>query len=139
MERGGQIRRKVIANVTGKTIRKEMQKVIDPRARIMTDESSVYNRIGEHFSGGHETVCHSRREYARGDVTTNTVESSFALVKRGIIGVYHNVSREYLHRYLWQFDFMWNARTLNDGERTILAVKSAEWKRLTYQAAPNHV
>jgi len=51
----------------------------------------------------------------------------------GLIGIYHNVSREYLHRYLWQFDFLWNNRQLNDGERTILAVKAAEGKRLMYK------
>jgi hypothetical protein len=78
-------------------------------------------------------VCHGTKEYARGDVHTNTAESSHALVKRGIVGIYHNVSREYLHRYLWQFDFMWNHRRLNDGERTVLGVKSAKGKRLMYK------
>jgi len=81
-------------------------------------------------------IRHKLGQYAKGDITTNTIESSFALIKRGIIGTYHNVSKEYLHRYLWQFDFMWNARNLNDGERTVLAVKSAEGKRLTYNASP---
>jgi len=47
--------------------------------------------------------------------------------------VYNGHSREYLHRYLWQFDFLWNNRQLNDGERTILAVKAAEGKRLMYR------
>jgi transposase-like protein len=138
VEKHGQIRRRVIADVTGKTLKAEICRVVDPRARIISDEYSGYRGIGKHFQGGHETVCHSAREYARGDVMTNTVESSFALIKRGIIGVYHNVSKEYLHRYLWQFDFMWNARKLNDGERTVLAVKSAEGKRLTYEASPYH-
>jgi hypothetical protein len=46
-------------------------------------------------------------------------------VKRGIVGIYHNVSSEYLHRYLWQYDFLWNNRKLNDGERTILAIKAS--------------
>jgi len=72
-------------------------------------------------------------EYARGDVHVNTAESSHALIRRRLIGIYHNVSREYLHRYLWQFDFLWNNRQLNDGERTILAVKAAEGKRLMYK------
>jgi hypothetical protein len=54
-------------------------------------------------------------EYARGDVHVNTAESSHALIRRGLIGIYHNV-----HRYLWQFDFLWNNRQLNDGERTIV-------------------
>jgi hypothetical protein len=49
------------------------------------------------------------------------------------MGIYHNVSREYLHRYLWQFDFLWNNRTMNDGERTIAAIKGAEGKRLMYR------
>ena len=60
--------------------------------------------------------------------------AAIALVKRGIIGTYHNVSREYLHRYLWQFDFLWNGRKLNDGERTVLAIRSAEGKRMMYSA-----
>jgi hypothetical protein len=87
--------------------------------------------------GGHLTVTHSRKEYVRGIVSTNTAESSFALVKRGIIGTYHNVSKEYLHRYLWQFDFVWNTRKLNDGERTVQAIQAAEGKRLMYSSAVN--
>ncbi len=138
VERGGSIRRHVVADVTGKTLKAAIRQVVDPRSRIMTDENSAYMGIGKEFDGGHESVCHSAKEYVRGDANTNTAESSFALVKRGIIGTYHNVSKEYLHRYLWQFDFMWNARKLNDGERTVLGVKSAEGKRLAYKAAPHH-
>jgi transposase-like protein len=133
VERNGDIRRHVVADVTGKTLKAAIRQVVDPRARILSDENSAYNGIGKEFAGGHETVCHSAKEYARGDVNTNTAESSFALVKRGIIGTYHNVSREYLYRYLWQFDFVWNGRKLNDGERTVLAVKAAEGKRLMYR------
>jgi hypothetical protein len=135
VERGGDIRRHVVADVTCKTLKDAIRQVVDPRARIISDENSAYNGIGKEFAGGHESVCHSAKEYARGDVNTNTAESSFALVKRGIIGVYHNVSREYLYRYLWQFDFVWNSHKLNDGERTVLAVKSAEGKRLIYKTA----
>jgi transposase-like protein len=138
VERGGQIRRHVVADVTGKTLKAAIRNVVDPRSRIISDENRAYVGIGKEFDGGHESVCHSIKEYARGDVHTNTAESSFALVKRGIIGTYHNVSREYLHRYLWQFDFVWNSRKLNDGERTVLAIKAAEGKRLAYNAAPNH-
>ena len=135
VERGGSIRRQVVADVTGKTLKAAISQVVDPRARIMSDENPSYNGIGKTFAGGHDTVCHSAKEYARGDVNTNTAESSFALVKRGIIGTYHNVSKAYLYRYLWQFDFVWNGRKLNDGERTVLAVKAAEGKRLMYRAA----
>jgi hypothetical protein len=92
----------------------------------MTDEYSAYRWLKKGWTGEHETVCHHTKEYARGDVHVNTAESSHALIRRGLIGIYHNVSREYLHRYLWQFDFLWNNRQLNDGERTIAAIQSAE-------------
>jgi len=133
VERGGSIRRHVVADITGKTLKAAIRAAVDPRSHIMTDENAAYRGIGDEYMGGHLTVTHSRKEYSRGIVNTNTAESSFALVKRGIYGVYHNVSKEYLHRYLWQFDFMWNARKLNDGERTILAIRSAEGKRMMYR------
>lgn len=135
VERGGSIRRHIIADVTGKTLKEEIKRVVDPRARIMTDEYVGYKGIGPFFEGGHDSIRHKLGQYAKGDVTTNTIESSFALIKRGIIGTYHNVSHEYLHRYLWQFDFVWNSRKLNDGERTIKAIRSAEGKRMMYKAA----
>ncbi|MGO8718831.1 MAG: IS1595 family transposase [Acidobacteriaceae bacterium] len=135
VERGGQIRRHVVADVTGKTLKTAIRNVVDPRARIISDENNAYVGIGKDFAGGHNRIKHKTRQYVRGDVNTNTVESSFALVKRGIIGTYHNVSKEYLHRYLWQFDFVWNTRKLNDGERTVEAVKAAEGKRLMYKAS----
>ena len=78
-------------------------------------------------------MAHCTGEYVRGDIHTNTAESSFALVKRGIMGIYHSVSKEYFHRYLWQFDFLWNDREMNDGERT-RSMRVTEGKRLMYKA-----
>jgi transposase-like protein len=132
VERGGQIRRRIVTNVSTETIESAIRKEVDRSAHLMTDEFSAYRRIGAEYAS-HSTVCHATKEYARGEVHTNTAESSHALVKRGIVGIYHNVSDEYLHRYLWHFDFLWNNRKLNDGERTILAVQSAEGKRLMYK------
>lgn len=132
VERDGQIRRRVVANVSGETLKGAIRETVDAQSRIITDDFKSYNGIGSEYAG-HEMVCHSTGEYVRGDIHTNTVESSFALMKRGIMGIYHNVSREYLHRYLWQFDFIWNNRKMNDGERTEMAVKSAEGKRLMYK------
>lgn len=137
VERGGEIRRHVVADVTGKTLKAAIREVVDTQARIVTDDFLSYRGIGAEYAGGHESVCHSTREYARGDVHTNTVESSFALMKRGLVGIYHNVSREHLHRYLWQFDFIWNNRQMNDGERTVAAIRAAEGKRLHYRAPIN--
>ena len=119
--------------MTGQTLKAAIREEVSRQARIITDEFQPYKGLETEFAGGHETINHGTREYARGDVHTNTAESSHALVKRGIVGIYHNVSREYLHRYLWQFDFLWNNRKMNDGERTVLAIREAEGKRLMYQ------
>jgi hypothetical protein len=102
-------------------------------ARLITDEYTASRWLKKGWTGTHETVCHRTFEYARADVHVNTAESCHALIRRGLIGIYHNVSREFLHRYLWQFDFLWNNRQMNDGERTIAAIKTAEGKRLRNQ------
>jgi transposase-like protein len=134
VERHGRIRRQVVADVSGKTLKGAIREMVDSQARIFTDDLPSYLGIGSDFAGGHHTVAHSTKEYVRGDIHTNTAESSFALLKRGIMGIYHSVSKEYLHRYLWQFDFLWNARKMNDGERTAVAIKLAEGKRLMYRS-----
>jgi transposase-like protein len=133
VERNGRIRRQVVADVSGKTLKGAIREMVDAQSRIVTDDFPAYRGIGKEFAGGHESVAHSTKEYVRGDIHTNTAESSFAILKRGITGIYHSVSKEYLHRYLWQFDFLWNARKLNDGERTAAAIKCAEGKRLMYK------
>jgi len=134
VERQGRIRRQVIADVSGRTLKGAIREIVDKQARLMTDDFVSYNGIGNEYAGGHHVVAHSTNEYVRGDIHTNTAESSFALLKRGIMGIYHSVSRQYLHRYLWQFDFLWNLRKMNDGERTIMAMKLAEGKRLMYKS-----
>lgn len=132
VERNGSIHRRVMTDVNQQNLRQVMREVIEPRAQLMSDEFAAYWGIGKEYLT-HNTVQHGAKEYVRGDAHVNTAESSFALVKRGIHGIYHSVSRQYLYRYIWQFDFMWNARRLNDGERTILAIQSAEGKRMRYK------
>jgi transposase-like protein len=135
VQRYGHIRRRVIPDVSAKTLKGAIREIVDQQSRIFTDDFPSYDGIGKFFSGGHQSVNHSQREYARGAVHTNTAESSFALIKRGLHGIYHSVSKEHLHRYIAQFDFLWNGRNMNDGERTILAIKLAEGKRLMYKAS----
>lgn len=133
VQRNGNIHRRVVANVSAKTLRSAIRECVTKASRIITDENPSYNGLGSEFKGGHATVCHSAKEYVRGDVFTNTAESSFAILKRGLHGIYHSVSKKHLHRYLAEFDFRWNTRKLNDGDRTILAIKQAEGKRLMYR------
>lgn len=75
----------------------------------------------------HETINHSAKEYARGDVTTNTVEGYFSIFKRGMRGACKHCAEKHLHRYLSEYDFRFNHRVklgFNDGERADLAIKA---------------
>ena len=117
--------------MTERTLKKAMLEMVDRRARIFSDEFSSYVGVDKAFLS-HGTVNHGFKEYSRGNVHVNTAESSFALLKRGIHGIYHNVSREHLQRYVWHADFLWNNRKLNDGERLTAAIRSAEGRRMRY-------
>lgn len=139
VERGGRVKTRPIANVTGKTLKAAIREDVHPSSRIITDENSAYTGIGAEFAGGHQTVCHSAREYVRGDVHSNTIEGFFSIVKRGINGIYHAVSKEHLHRYMAEFEFRYNNRDLEDGERTTAAIQAAEGKRLTYRTPASAV
>jgi hypothetical protein len=123
----------VVANVSGKTLKGAIKECVDKSATIMTDEWPAYRGIGRDFNGGHRFVNHGVKQYADGAVSTNTAESSFAILKRGITGIFHAVSKKHLHRYVGEFDFRWNTRKINDGERTVLAVQGALGKRLDYK------
>lgn len=104
-------------------------------SRLHTDESRLYHGADAHFAS-HETINHSAKEYARGDVTTNNVEGYFSIFKRGMKGVYQHCAEKHLHRYLSEYDFRYNHRVklgYNDGERADLAIKGAAGKRLTYR------
>ena len=137
LERCGRVRSQVVPNVTGKTLKSFIQKNVKVNSEIHTDENRSYCLIRPNYA--HFTVKHGMGEYARREkdrlVTTNSVEGFFSLLKRGITGIYHCVSKEHLHRYLGEFDFRYNNRRLNDGERLVAAVKQAEGKRLLYSDA----
>lgn len=74
------------------------------------------------------------KEYVRGEVYTNTIEGYFSLLKRGIVGVFHHVSKKHLHRYLKEFDFRYNMRRIDDSERMLVALGGIEGKKMTYRA-----
>ncbi|MGD1146545.1 MAG: IS1595 family transposase [Thermoanaerobaculaceae bacterium] len=133
VERNGQVRTHVVPNVSGATLRRMIRASVGRQARILTDEWAGYNGIGKEFDGGHETVNHGNGEYARGDVFTNTAESFFALLKRGIIGAFHSVSKCHLWRYADEFEFRWNHRRVTDYERMLAALAQVGGKRLTYK------
>jgi hypothetical protein len=119
--------------VTGKTLKSAICESVSSEAGIITDEFPAYRGIGRRFRGGHRSINHGRKEYVRGDVHTNTAESSFSPLKRGITGIFHAVSKKHLPRYVAEFDFRWNTRRLNDGQRTAKAIRCASGKPLMYR------
>ena len=66
-------------------------------------------------------------------MTTNRVEGFFSLIKRGLYGTFHAVSRKHLHRYLAEFTFRYNTRKMTDGDRVSTAIKKSVGKRLIYR------
>jgi hypothetical protein len=147
VERGGSVRSFHPAVADGLNVSAIVRENIVREARLMTDESRLYIKVGAEFSS-HETVKHSAGEYVRretkmiDDVTfathivhTNTIENYFSVFKRGMRGTYQHCAEKHLHRYLAEFDFRYNTRAalgFNDADREVLAVRSAAGKRLTY-------
>ncbi len=110
VERGGKVRSRVVASVNAQNVKQIIRENVDESAKIMTDNAAFYNGLAPEFKGGHEVVNHGAREYVRGDAHTNTIEGFFSRVKRGLNGTYHAVSKRHLHRYMAQFEFVYNTR-----------------------------
>jgi len=134
VQRSGQARTLVAENLTRETLHGAIREHVGRSAAIMTDDLPTYAGIGQEFQGGHQTVAHGKKEYVRGAAHVNTAESFFSLLKRGIYGTFHHVSKKHLHRYANEFEFRWNHRKVNDGPRTVTALKASEGKRLIYRA-----
>jgi transposase-like protein len=134
VERGGRVRAHQIDRLDGNTLKAAIRKNVDRSSQVMTDEWAAYQGIGKEFKGGHHVVNHKSKEYKRGDASTNEVEAFFALLKRGITGSFHHVSKQHLDRYCAEFSFRWNHRKITDSERTVEAIRSSEGQRLLYGA-----
>jgi hypothetical protein len=96
----------------------------------MTDEDGQYAHMGKHFAG-HDYTTHSKGEYGRGSIHTNTVEGFYSVFKRGMTGVYQHCSEAHLHRYVAEFDFRYNNRVrlgVNDTERTLRVIHGSAGK-----------
>jgi transposase-like protein len=129
VERGGNIRSVTLDH---RSVMNVVRKGVHHESRLVTDQAHYkFPPVAKH-----EAVDHSKFEWTRGDVHTNTLEGFFSVLKRGLVGVYQHVDKKHLDRYLAEFDFRQNTRAklgINDEQRTALAVRSARGKRLTYE------
>lgn len=134
VERKGRVRSIHTPSVSAATLRPILVEQLDSTTKLVTDDAGQYRHMHRDFQ--HAVVNHSIGEYVRGEAHTNTVESYFAVLKRGITGTYHHVSQQHLKRYLVEFDFRYNERTalkVTDAERAVKAIKGVIGKRMTYQ------
>ena len=114
-----------------------IDKHLDEKSRLVTDGSNVY-KTAMPSPSQHESVDHSKSEFARSDVHTNTLEGFFSIFKRGMVGVYQHMDKKHLDRYLAEFDLLQNTRAklgINDVQRTGMASAGARGKRLMYKTA----
>lgn len=133
----GKAKSVVVDDLKIKTLLPILKANIAAEATVYTDEAMQYDNLGKHFAL-HDKVNHGLEEYARGDVSTNTVEGYFSIFKRGMKGVYQHCGKQHLHRYAAEFAFRYSNRSANgvdDTQRAALIVKGAEGKRLTYRRA----
>jgi transposase-like protein len=136
LHREGNVR-SIAGHVTGENLRPAMGEIIDQsKAHIMTDAANKM-KFGR-FGWKHSAVDHSKKEYGRYEngvfVSTNTVESYFAIVKRSIHGIFHHVGKKYISMYTREWDYRYNVRKMDDHERTIKAIRAIRGKRLMLKA-----
>lgn len=130
---GGRTKALPITSTEGEHLSDAIHANVTAGSILYTDEHRGYQKISESFE--HETINHSAGEYVRDDVTTNGIESVWALLKRGIHGVYHHTSNKHLSRYVNEFTFR-----LNDGnvarhtmQRLESLIAASFGQRLTYK------
>ena len=109
VERDGEIRLKVRGKANKKTLQAFVEKHAAHASRIMTDEHPGYKGVGRK-GRKHETVNHAAEEWARGDVTTNSIENVCSLLKRSIVGSFHHISADHLPKYLDELEWRFNNR-----------------------------
>lgn len=135
VERGGKVRSFHVENADKSTVSRIVAENVARESRLHTDESRLYTGADAMFAS-HETVKHTAKEYARGDVHTNSAEGYFSIFKNGMRGTYQHCAEKHLHRYLAEYDFRYNHRIrlgFNDTARADAALKGIVGKRLTYR------
>lgn len=131
--RSGKARAFAIKNAGKVVLQSNIIRNVSEGAAVYTDQAGMYKGVGRFVNGGHETVNHSRFEYVRpGNIHTNSVESFFSLLKRGIVGTFHHISNQHLDAYCGEFSFRWSKSKSTDRERAVSLIAATVGKRLVY-------
>jgi transposase-like protein/IS1 family transposase len=120
ISRKGNVVCRVIASADTKTLTNFVRETVSDKVDLIaTDEWRGYNRLDKQYP--HDVVKHGAGEYVRGAVHTNTLDNFWSLLKRGVVGTYHQVSKKYLPLYLAEFSFRYNHRKNTDIFGSIVA------------------
>jgi transposase-like protein len=130
-QREGIVAAETVERVNQETLKTILMQQVSPSADIVTDELNAYNGLEKQFHS-HNSVDHGHKEYVRGNIHTNGIESFWATLKRGIFGIYHQVSRKHLDQYIDEFEFRFNSKHIHDNQRFSLMLNNCNG-RLTYK------
>ncbi len=130
VERGGNLKAMHVKDASELSLLPPIVNNISYDAKLYTDELKSYNKLERVYD--HKTVKHGKGEYVRGRVNTNSIESFWALLKRGIYGIYHFTSKKHLQFYVDEFVFRYNTRKGTESERFNLLLCNIE-NRITYK------
>lgn len=126
---GGQVRLEVVPDTKASTLKPVIQKMVADGSIVVTDEWHGYKGLSTQYS--HVVINHKENEYVRGAFHTNSIENFWSLLKRGIYGIYHQVSPKHLYRYCDEFAYRFNSRKSSSTERFDVSLKNVQG-RLTY-------
>lgn len=126
----GKVKTEVIPNVESETIIPIVEKWVEKGSIMVTDEWRSYRPLSENYF--HIAVDHSSGQYASGAFSSNGIENFWSLFKRGIIGIYHQISPKHLHRYSTEFSYRYNSKDQGSIERFTNTIKNANSARITY-------
>ena len=116
LEREGKVKAEYVKDTTAKTLLKHIYNIIEPDILLITDKAKQYQSIGNSYT--HRAVNHSNLEFVKNGIyknkeisfNTNSIEGFWALIKRGLIGQFHHISKKYLQKYVDEFCFRFNNR-----------------------------
>jgi transposase-like protein len=133
-ERGGRTKAKPVSGTDAETLHAEIRANVEAGSILHTDEHGGYRGLGG-STFTHETINHGAHEYVRDGVSTNDIESVWAVLKRGVYGTFHHVSAKHLGRYVDEFTFRLNEGNVERHtlDRLDSFVDGVAGKRLTYK------
>lgn len=135
LERDGKVYAVPVKDTKAQTILPIMVDKVVAGGTVYTDEYRAYSTLHKNFN--HEFVRHSANEYVSGNVHTNNIENFWSLLKRGLDGIYHHVSDKHLGRYVNEFTFRYNNRSLSEGSKFDVALANGTTKRIDYKTLIN--